>query len=37
MFTQVVNLVVIPLGVIIFGVIRLIIRRRRVVLREQEG
>ena len=29
--------VVIPLGVIIFGVVRLIIRRRRVALREQEG
>ena len=37
MFTQIFNLIVIPLGVIIFGVIRLIIRRRRVTLREQEG
>jgi hypothetical protein len=37
MFTQIFNLIVIPLGVIIFGVLRLIIRRRRVVLREQEG
>jgi len=37
MFTQMFNLVVIPLGVIIFGVVRLIIRRRRVALREQEG
>jgi ABC-type uncharacterized transport system involved in gliding motility auxiliary subunit len=37
MFTQIFNLVLIPLGVIVFGVVRLIIRRRRVVQREQEG
>jgi ABC-type uncharacterized transport system involved in gliding motility auxiliary subunit len=37
MFTQIINMVVIPLGVIVFGVVRLIIRRRKVVLREQEG
>jgi ABC-type uncharacterized transport system involved in gliding motility auxiliary subunit len=36
MFTQMFNLVAIPLGVIIFGVARLIIRRRRIVLKEQE-
>jgi gliding-associated putative ABC transporter substrate-binding component GldG len=37
MFTQIFNLVVVPLGVIIFGVLRLFIRRRRAALREQEG
>ena len=37
MFTQVFNLVLIPLGVIVFGVLRLIMRRRRVAPREQEG
>jgi len=37
MFTQMFNLIFVPLGVIIFGVVRLIIRRRRVTLREQEG
>jgi ABC-2 type transport system permease protein len=36
MFAQMFNLIVVPLGVIIFGVLRLIIRRRRVALREQE-
>jgi gliding-associated putative ABC transporter substrate-binding component GldG len=36
-FTQMFNLIVIPLAVIIFGVLRLVIRRRRVALREQEG
>jgi ABC-type uncharacterized transport system involved in gliding motility auxiliary subunit len=37
LFTQMFNLIVIPLAVIIFGVVRFIIRRRRVTLREQEG
>ena len=36
MFTQMFNLILVPLGVIIFGVVRLIIRRRRVAVREQE-
>jgi len=37
MFTQMFNLIVVPLGVIIFGVLRFIMRRRKVALREQEG
>jgi gliding-associated putative ABC transporter substrate-binding component GldG len=36
-FTQMFNLIIVPLGVIIFGVVRLIMRRRRVAGREQEG
>jgi hypothetical protein len=31
------NLVVVPLGVVIFGVLRFIMRRRKVAPREQEG
>jgi len=36
-FTQIFTLVVIPLLVVVFGVLRFILRRRRVALREQEG
>jgi ABC-type uncharacterized transport system involved in gliding motility auxiliary subunit len=36
-FTQLFNVIAVPLAVIVFGIVRLIIRRRRVVLREQEG
>jgi ABC-type uncharacterized transport system involved in gliding motility auxiliary subunit len=37
MFTQMFNLVAIPLLVVVFGVLRFILRRRKVVVREQEG
>ncbi|UCF98780.1 MAG: GldG family protein [Spirochaetaceae bacterium] len=37
MFTQMFNLIVIPLLVVVFGVLRLILRRRKGVIREQEG
>ncbi|MBN2551464.1 MAG: GldG family protein [Spirochaetales bacterium] len=36
-FTQMFNLIVIPLAVVAFGVLRLILRRRKVAVREQEG
>jgi ABC-type uncharacterized transport system involved in gliding motility auxiliary subunit len=37
MLTQLINLIVVPLAVIVFGVVRLIMRRRKVAIREQEG
>jgi gliding-associated putative ABC transporter substrate-binding component GldG len=37
LFTQMFNLIAVPLLVIIFGILRLVVRRRRVSLREQEG
>jgi gliding-associated putative ABC transporter substrate-binding component GldG len=37
MFTELFNLVVVPLAVVVFGVLRLLLRRRKVATREQEG
>ena len=37
MFTQMFNLIAIPLLVVVFGVLRFILRRRKVAVREQEG
>jgi len=37
LFTQVFNLVVVPLAVIVFGILRFLYRRRKSSLREQEG
>jgi ABC-type uncharacterized transport system involved in gliding motility auxiliary subunit len=37
LFTQVFNLIVVPLSVVVFGILRLVFRRRRAAIREQEG
>ena len=37
LFTQVFNLIVVPLAVVVFGILRLVFRRRRAAIREQEG
>jgi len=37
LFTQAFNLIVVPLAVVVFGLLRLLIRRRRIRIWEQEG